>query len=94
MELYNCPGTSEETLRNIVQYATWTPYELFYNDKKNGLFRLYNSSYEVQSTTKPHTCVMQGSFCIWAQPMRDNVTMQRRLALAGRIHKMISGYGT
>ena len=31
----------------------------------------------------------QGSFCVCAQPMRDDVTLQRRLSLAGRIHKMI-----
>ena len=33
----------------------------------------------------------QGSFCVCAQPMGDDVTMQRRLSLAGRIHKMIHG---
>ena len=32
----------------------------------------------------------QGSFYVNAQPVRDDVTMQRRLSLAGRIHQMIS----
>ena len=31
----------------------------------------------------------QGLFCVRAQPMRDDVTLQRRLSLAGRMHKMI-----
>ena len=35
--------------------------------------------------------VAQGSFCTCAQPMRDNVTMQRSLSLAGHIHKMTPG---
>ena len=30
-----------------------------------------------------------GSFCVSTQPMRDNVTMYRRLSMAGHIHKMI-----
>ena len=34
-----------------------------------------------------HT-VLQGSFCVCAQPMRDGVTMQRLLSLVGCIHKM------
>ena len=33
--------------------------------------------------------IAQGSFCVWGLPMRDDVTMQRRLPLAGRIHRMI-----
>ena len=31
----------------------------------------------------------QGSFCVCAQPVRDDVTMWRHLSLAGRTHKMI-----
>ena len=31
---------------------------------------------------------LQGSFFVCAQPMRDNVTLQCRLLLAGRIHNM------
>ena len=34
-------------------------------------------------------CTTQGSICIWAQPMKDDVTVQRRLSLAGPIHRMI-----
>ena len=34
-------------------------------------------------------CDEQGSFCVCTQPTRDDVTMQRRLSLAGCIHKMI-----
>ena len=30
-----------------------------------------------------------GSFCVYAQPMRDVVTLQRRLPLVGCIHRMI-----
>ena len=30
----------------------------------------------------------QGSFCVCAQPMRDDVTLQHCHSLAGRIHKM------
>ena len=41
---------------------------------------------EIPNTT--HVWGMQGSFCECAQPMRDDVTMQRHLSLAGRIHKM------
>ena len=33
-----------------------------------------------------------GSFCAWAQPMRDNVAMKRRHSLAWRIHRMIPGF--
>ena len=29
------------------------------------------------------------SFCVCAQPMRDDVALQQHLSLAGRIHKMI-----
>ena len=32
---------------------------------------------------------MQGSFSVSTQPMRVDITMQRRLSLAGRIYKMI-----
>ena len=32
---------------------------------------------------------LQGSFCACTRPMRDNVTLSRRLSLAGRTHKMI-----
>ena len=32
---------------------------------------------------------MQGSLCVCVQPMRDDVAMQHRLSLIGRIHKMI-----
>ena len=41
------------------------------------------------------TCLgcMQGSFHVCTQPMRDNVIMSRRLALAGGISKMISVHG-
>ena len=35
----------------------------------------------------------QGSFWVCAQPMRTDVTMQRRLSLAGRMRRMIPGYG-
>ena len=33
--------------------------------------------------------IFPGMYCICAQPMRDDVAMQRRLSLAGRIYKMI-----
>ena len=36
--------------------------------------------------------LMQGSFCICAQPMRDDVTIQSRLSLAGHIYKMIPAH--
>ena len=39
----------------------------------------------------PWCCVVQGSFCVCIQPMSDNVALQRRLPLAGRIFKMIPG---
>ena len=35
--------------------------------------------------------VIQRAFCICAQLTRDNVIMERRLSLAGGIHKMIPG---
>ena len=31
----------------------------------------------------------QGSFCVYIQPMRDGITLQRYLSLAGCIHRMI-----
>ena len=34
----------------------------------------------------------EGSFCVCAQPMRNDVTMQRRLSLAGRILKRIPAF--
>ena len=37
---------------------------------------------------------MQGSFCVCAQPMRYDVTMQHRLSLARSIQKMIPVYAT
>ena len=33
--------------------------------------------------------LIQGAFCLCAQQMREGVTVQRRLSLAGRIHGMI-----
>ena len=37
-----------------------------------------------------HVCwFIQGTFCACTQPMRDDVTFQRRLSLAGRIHIMV-----
>ena len=39
-----------------------------------------------------HYCILlylQGSFCVCTQPMRDEVTMERHLSWAGRIHKKI-----
>ena len=33
----------------------------------------------------------RGSYCVCTQPMKADVTMWRRLSLAGRIHKMIPG---
>ena len=38
-------------------------------------------------------CSMQESVCVYTQPMRDDVTLQPRLSLAGLIHKMIPEYG-
>ena len=35
---------------------------------------------------------LPGWFCLCAQPMRDDVTLYRRLSLAGRIHKMIPAW--
>ena len=35
---------------------------------------------------------MQGSFCVCAQSMRDDITLWSRLPFAGRIHKMIPAY--
>ena len=32
---------------------------------------------------------MQGLFCVCAQPMRGDVTLQSRLSLAGRMHNII-----
>ena len=37
--------------------------------------------------------LFQGSFCVCAHPMRDNVTIYRHFSLAGRIHKIIPGCG-
>ena len=34
-------------------------------------------------------CYLQGSFCVCAQPMRDDDALQHRLWLAGRMYKMI-----
>ena len=36
-----------------------------------------------------HWCYIQGLFCVWALPMRHNVTMQRRLSLVNPIPRMI-----
>ena len=33
---------------------------------------------------------VQWSFCVYAQGMKDDVTLQRRLSLAGQMHKMIN----
>ena len=42
-----------------------------------------------------YTCMpsreSQGSFCVCAQPIRDEFTMQCHHPLAGRIHKMVPG---
>ena len=38
-------------------------------------------------------CIKQGSFCLCAQPMSDDVTSQCDLSLAGRIHKTIPDKG-
>ena len=35
---------------------------------------------------------MQGSFWVWAQPVKDNITMLRRLSLAEPILRMIPEY--
>ena len=32
---------------------------------------------------------LQGLFCVWAQPMRHNITMWHRLSLAEPIHRMV-----
>ena len=36
-----------------------------------------------------YTCHHQGSFCVCTQPMRDDITLQLCLSLAGCIHKII-----
>ena len=36
-------------------------------------------------------CMLQGSPCVWAQPVRDEVTLKRRLSLAEPAHRMIPG---
>ena len=47
---------------------------------------------EIGLETPTQGSLLQGSFCECAQPMRDDVTMQRRLSLAGPIHKIIPAF--
>ena len=47
------------------------------------------SSATTLMTKMPWFSHYQGSFCKYAQPMRDDVTSLRRLSLAGRIYKII-----
>ena len=52
---------------------------------------LLHDAEKQQPISHPWGWDMQGLFCDCTQPMRD-ITLQR-LSLAGRIHKMIPGYG-
>ena len=56
------------------------------------MIRCYNNA--VQYNLILYTVLLclrqnQGSICVCAQPMRDNVTLQHHLSLAGCIHKII-----
>ena len=56
------------------------------------MIRCYNNA--VQYSLILYTVLLclrqnQGSICVCAQPMRDNVTLQHHLSLAGCIHKII-----
>ena len=47
---------------------------------------LYSVGNKITTTTTTTTIL---TFCVCAQPIRDGVTLLRRLSLTGRIHRMI-----
>ena len=75
-----CPDTSQKVMITIVHLLRSLDKIHYTGAFYRGIITSFQTIFHLHS---------QGLFCVWAQSVRDGVTMQCRLSLAGSIYKMI-----